>query len=241
MIPILIPIKSISKRCPNKNKLLLPSTLWWLSRVNNMFPCWILTDDINYIDIAEIKRYGLPFPVNIWAEEDFSSEQMEFTSIKKFIEWYNNLSIDNRNKYGYKLIDSFIWCPVTNPCRSVELYDNIKHYLIESDILNEYDLLTSYNIITDRSIFELEGDKDIGFKHKGIERKGCYCIDKKIADGSIYCTTKRFIDKVISSDNPNKTFWNSKIKFIYNEAPMVDIDTIREYNEYKNFYKQPYG
>ena len=94
-------------------------------------------------------------------------------------------------------------------------------------------MVTSYNTVPDRSIFEIE---DNHFKVPDTERKGSMCKEMKIADGAIYYTSVKFLDRCFSSGNMNKTFWNSNIKFVENNVPFIDIDTPNDLDKYKRYF-----
>lgn len=56
-IPILIPIKGFSKRCPDKNKKLLPFTVKFLKEANCIDNAIVISDSTELLNLA--KSYGL--------------------------------------------------------------------------------------------------------------------------------------------------------------------------------------
>ena len=210
-IPILIPIKEHSKRCPNKNKTLLPFTLNWLKSIGRINDAVVITDSDTFIDIT--KNYK----ISDYHVEKRDENQDELTSLYK---------------YAFeKGIDKFIFLPVTQPLREKDLISRMLEFG-----LSECDMVMSYGINQDRSIYEIDGEK---IKIEG-EKKGCMCQEKMAADGACYYLSKDFITKVVQSESPNKTFWGGNIKFILNNMPQLDIDNeidIKRLNNLVNILK----
>lgn len=211
-IPILIPIKTKSVRCPGKNIELLPYTLEYCKKLGYINNVVIISDSDIYEPITNrYKIYDYFIETRVPNQDNLTS-------------CYNYCKINN--------IYSYIELPVTQPVRSDDLIDNI----IETN-LDIYDMATSYVISADRSIFQIKDDLS-GFVIPDIERKGCLCGELKTADGAIYYTTKRFMKKVLESENPNYTFWNNNTRFILNKAPFVDIDTKHDMELFNKYYKK---
>ena len=201
---IFITVKEESKRCPNKNLILLPYVLNNFS--NYLKEIIVITDSI------ELKKIAEDFGVKETFLEDKRVQISEFNSI------YNYLSKNNK----FSEISEFIYLPVTQPFSSEELLNNIS-----SLDLSDYDFSTTYSIIPDRKIFLLNDDNS--FKYNSYERKGSLCGELKMIDGAIYRIKTKFLEKIISSDNINHCFWNeSKILFLENNNLFLDIDTPRD-------------
>lgn len=217
IVKILIPIKEKSERCPDKNKELIEYTLSYLNKVKKAYPETVLDTTI-ITDTIDMYKYllSLPYKVDIWIEQDRNKHGSELNSI------YNYLKL-------HPEIEKYIRLNVTNPCRELSLIQKALEVPI-----HYFDLITSFTTIQDRSIFEIKDHKS--FKIKNINRLGSACITKRIADGAIYYTTKEFTKKCVESLDPNKTFWNSRNFFIYNNAPLVDIDYPEDLERFKTFY-----
>lgn len=198
---IFITVKEKSKRCPNKNKVLLPYVLEELSSFSNIETI-VITDSLQLGEISE--KYG----VTVYPE-DKSEQISEFESIYNYLTRLN-LSLK---------IPEFILLPVTQPFRSKDLIQNII-----SCSLGDYDFATSYSEIPNRKIFLL--NDDFSYKYDSYERKGSLCSEEKMIDGYIYKIKTSFLKNVVNSDNSNNYFWNqSRIKFIENKSRFfLDID-----------------
>lgn len=211
-VPIIITIKSFSERCKNKNFELLPYTLDYLKRLGRIEDVIIISDSDKFEIIANeyhsIKEYFIEERETWWCE---------FNSLANYLS-------------KTPQIKRFIWLNVTQPCRSLDLIENA----IAED-LSAFDLVTSYCIVPNRDIFKI--NNDMTFKYEGSERKGSLCEAEMIADGALYYMSSEFLFKVVKSESPNKMFWNSRVKFIENKAPLVDIDTESELDVFKTFYK----
>ena len=129
---IFITVKGKSKRCPNKNLILLPYVLNNFS--NYLKEIIVITDSI------ELKKLAEDYGVREIFLEDERVQLSEFNSI------YNYLSKNNK----FSEIPEFIYLPVTQPFSSEELLKNIS-----SLDLSDYDFSTTYSIIPDRKIFLL--------------------------------------------------------------------------------------
>ena len=210
---VFITVKGESKRCPRKNHKLLP---YVLKQIGNFLNVVVITDSL------ELKRIAEKFNVEVFIEEK-EVQQSEFHSI------YNYMKKTHR----INEIDEFLYLPVTQPLRSNELIMNVAF----SDI-HDYDFATSYTIIPNRKIFLLNDDNT--FMYESYERKGSLCKDVKMIDGCCYKIKTSFLDKIVSSENVNHTFWNeSKIKFVENKDNMfLDIDTQNDLNKFNIFTKK---
>ena len=99
-IPILIPVKGISRRCPGKNRKLLPYTADYLLRQNLIKNAVVISDDQELGDFAS--RLGFKTNVEIRKEG-----QDELSSCRNFIK---------NSDY-----EAFILLPVTQPFREIDL------------------------------------------------------------------------------------------------------------------------
>lgn len=210
-IPILIPVKTVSVRCPNKNKILLPYTLDYVRKQGLEKNIVVIADSDEFLPI--VKDYS----INEYYVENRQDDSDEMLSINNYLK--------------DKPIHDCIWLPSTQPCRS----DNLLSDVIAYGITN-YDMVTSFVKRQNRKIFEINKDKK-NFVIKDIERKGSLCEDEFIADGAIYYITKNFIKKVCDSNNRNYYFWNSKIGFVENHSPFVDIDTKNDMDLLLKYYR----
>lgn len=208
-----ITVKGTSKRCPNKNNILLPYVLEQVSPYLNIV---VITDSLELKTIAE--KYN----VKVFIEEK-NIQISEFNSIYNFL--LKSGTISN--------IDEFVYLPVTQPFRSNELINDV----LTCDI-TDYDFATTYSIVPDRSIFILNEDNT--YKCNSYERKGSLCKGIKMIDGCIYKIKTNFLSKIVESDNINHSFWNeSKIKFIENKDGLfLDIDTTRDLGIFKSLTKK---
>lgn len=203
-IPILIPFKVNSVRCPRKNTALLPYTVNYLNEIGRLEDAVFITQE----------EFNNEYGINVFIEERQGS-WCEFDSLQNYAKGAG--------------ISEFIWLPVPQPCRDLTLIDRV----LEKGLGN-YDMVTSYIVRQERRLFEI---KDGEFIIKDHERKGCLCGEESIADGALYYMSTDFLNKVVASDNPNKAFWNSRIGFVQNHAPFVDIDTQEDLDCFLRYYK----
>ena len=205
---ILIPAKKISKRCPGKNQELLEWTIDWLDSLRHR--SILITDSLDMINIAKSKG------MSTWFSENNSGEFSCFYEYLEYIQYSE---------------DDFIYLPLTQPLREVDLIERI----LSRDI-TDYDFITSYCNLPDRRIFEVN---DLGeFVYPSLSgRKGVFCMNQKIIDGSIYRIKTNFLKNIIKEDDQNVAFWNGKKGLIENNMPFLDIDTVEDLHKFKNLLK----
>lgn len=215
-IPILIPVKGHSVRCINKNKELLPFTINYLKMINQLNNAIIITD------CEHLKKYATSFGVKTFFEVR-EKNQDELYSCYNFL--INN-SIE---------VDCFFMMPVTHPFRASNLFK----LFLEKEIKPEIDFIVSSCIYTDRKIFFLKENKNgkIEFLHKNFVRKGEYCQQHYMIDGSLYLIKVSFLENVINSKNTNETFWKGNFQIVTNEAPFLDIDTPQDLEKFNYIVK----
>lgn len=205
-IPILIPMKGISKRCPGKNKKLLPFTVKFLTDQDCKKNAIVISDSLELLNFAS--NYGLNTSLEIRKEG-----QDELVSCYNFIK-------ETKHK-------EFILLPVTQPFRDKNVIR--KCCLLYEKINNKIDFITSYTEIPNRERFYLNFQDDIPlFKNKHTVRKGESCTTIPMIDGAIYLIKTEFIQKVILSQQRNSAFWNGRFRCVKNEAPFMDVDTLRD-------------
>ena len=206
--PILIPIKGISKRCPNKNKELLHFTVKLLERSNCMSSAIVISDSTGLLDLS--KKYGLKTHLEI--RDDGQDELM---SCYNFIKTTSS--------------EAFILLPVTHPFRDIKLID--KCYDLFMNSKNEINFITSYIEVVNRERFHINfTDGNPTFKNNHKIRMGESCTIIPMIDGAIYMIKSDFIKKAALYENTNKTFWRGKFDCIKNNAPFIDIDSIEDMN-----------
>ena len=129
-IPILIPVKGISRRCPGKNRKLLPYTADYLLRQNLIKDAVVISDDKELGDFAST----LGFKINIEIRKEGGDE---LSSCFNFIK---------NSDY-----EAFILLPVTQPFREIDLIQ--KYCSLYAQVKNEIDFVTSFVEIPDRKRF----------------------------------------------------------------------------------------
>lgn len=202
-IPILIPVKGISRRCPGKNRELLPFTADYLLRQNLIKDAIIISDDKELGDFAST----LGFKINVEIRKE---GQDELSSCFNFIK--------NSDYEG------FILLPVTQPFRETGLIR--KCCSLYAEVKDELDFVTSFVEIPDRERFYLEFAGSVpAFRHKDMKRKGVLCETIPMIDGAIYLIKSAFIREVAMSEDPNRAFWTGRFRCIKNNVPFMDIDT----------------
>lgn len=206
--PILIPMKGISRRCPEKNRKLLPFTVHFLTAQNCMNNAIVISDSPDLLESAE--KFGLKTCLEVRKEG-----QDELISCYNFIKDYD--------------CKSFILLPVTQPFREKNLIH--KCHTLYEETINEIDFITSFTEIPNRERFYLNFQDDVpSFKNSYTHRIGEACSSIPMIDGAIYMIKTAFIKKVATSQNTNSTFWQGRFRCIKNEAPFMDIDTIQDMN-----------
>lgn len=206
-VPIFIPVKSFSKRCPYKNETLLPHTLEYIKKLGRIEDVVIIADSEYFKYQANV--YGVKYHV-----QKIQEGRNEFSDIQSYL----NTRPD---------ITEFLWLPVTQPCRDFQLIDNVLK-------CNPTALVTSYITRADRSIYKL--DDNMQFEIQDTQRKGSMCKEERVADGAIYYLSVEFFNKVMQSDDKNYTFWNSGTQFVENHSPLVDVDTVTDLLQYIKYY-----
>lgn len=218
-IPIIVPVKSISLRCPNKNYHLLPHTLNYL-RAEGRENVWVISDTDELLKIARDYNFKTFLEVR-------SENQDELTSCWSFLE--------NNN------FKNFILCPVTHPFKSKGLITKMEKLMVEySDAI---DFITTSNIMPDREQYFIEPKSAIEYKFKRElkNRKGEFSKRSEIIiDGSMYLIKRSFLEHVVSSEDTNSTFWGGRFSCVENQAPFLDIDTLEDLERFKFICSQPH-
>jgi len=165
-IPILICVKGISKRCPNKNRLLLPFAFKWLSKYGLVDNVVIISND------NEMLSYCLKIGFSKVFYDD--NDCNELVSCLNYIK-----TIDN---------ELFFLFPITQPFKDISLFDKFIDIIYHND---DVDFVTSKIIIKERNIFYVN-DSD-NFIIESDERKGSLCSNRYMLDGSLYLIRKSFL------------------------------------------------
>lgn len=202
---ILIPAKGHSVRCPGKNIKLLEWTSNYLGKNSNR--AMVITDSNDIIE--ESKKFNLHFFKSSITTDELSA------------------MLDYLEKNNYQR-DYFIYLPLTQPLREIELID------ILDNIETKKDFIVSKNKYINRDIFTIN---DNSFITQSLERKGCLCTRDNCIDGAIYKISVEFLKKVNSSNNVNHDFWNGDFETITNNMPFLDIDEIEDLNSFNNLLK----
>ena len=206
-----IAVKEHSLRCPKKNHVLLP---YVLTQVKSYLDVLVI------VDSEELANICKDYNVSYYMETD-TEKLSEFNAI------YNYLTNNGR----LNTEEEFIILPATQPFRNKETILNV----IDA-CLGDYDVVTTYTEVSNRSIFMLKEDNT--FKVDSYNRKGCMCPSEKMADGSIYKMTNKFLKKVVESEDSNHEFWGSKIKFVKNASPIfLDVDNPTDLEIFKMIVK----
>lgn len=209
-IPILIPVKGVSTRCPNKNSKLLPYTVKFLLDQNCIRNAVVISDDSQLISLAQEYDLATYFEVR-------ENDQDELTSCYKYLQNTQH--------------EAFILLPVTQPFRDKNLIR--KCCLLYQKTINEVDFITSFTEIPNRERFYLNFQDNIPFfKNNHTHRKGEACATISMIDGAIYMIKVEFIRKVASSQNTNNTFWNGRFRCVKNNVPFMDIDTLYDMSKF---------
>lgn len=221
MIPILITVKTLSQRCPGKNIALLGRTLQYIQDNAPEYEARIITDSDAFKETAS----EFNVVTDYWIEEGPLISNLH--SECKYLNLPKNADIEH-----------YIDMPVPQPCRDETLVSRaVRRFTEECKTVTDPEnvLITSFTTTADRECFEITKS---GFKIKDTRRTGSMCGTKAVADGAIYVTSKAFLNKCILSQDTNYAFWNeSKISFVRNYAPLVDIDTVEELELFKKYFK----
>jgi CMP-N-acetylneuraminic acid synthetase len=211
-IPVIIPVKSISVRCPYKNQILLPYTLNYL-QAEGRDNVWVISDSNELLEIAKDYNFGSYLEVR-------SEKQDELTSCWSFLQ-----------KNNFK---NFILCPVTHPFKSNGLMVEMEKLM--GQYYDDIDFITTSNILPDREQYFIESKNEIEYKFKKElkNRKGELCKPSEtIIDGSMYLIKRSFLEDVVSSADTNATFWGGRFSCVKNQAPFLDIDTPEDLERFK--------
>lgn len=213
---ILIPVKGVSRRCPDKNKKLLPFAANYLKRQEVIKHATVISDSIELLDFAK----SLGFDT---FKESRQEGQDELVSCYNFIK--------------DKGCEEFFLFPVTQPFRGEELLNQC--YSIYLEQKDNIDFVTSYTDVANRERFYLDFNEDgiPVFKNNSINRKGELCRDISMVDGALFLIKSAFIEKVALSENSNATFWSGTFACVKNDVPFMDIDTILDMKKF-NFMKR---
>ena len=172
------------------------------------------------VDSEELAKICIKFNVPYYMETD-NEKLSEFNAIYNYLEHEEKLNTE----------DEFIILPVTQPFRSKETILNVVNTRLDN-----CNVVTTYIEVSNRSIFMLKEDNT--FKVDSYNRKGCMCPSEKMADGSIYKMTNKFLKKVVESEDSNHDFWGSKIKFVKNASPIfLDVDNPTDLEIFKMIVK----
>ena len=211
-IPIFICIKGVSKRCPGKNKMLLPYAYSYLTKIGEINNVIIISEDNELLQYAQ----SLGF-LNIY-KEDYIENGDELLSI-------SNYFINNHICYSY-----FFLFPICQPYKNLDLINKFKKNI---DKLDSYDFITSKTFIEDRSIFYIDDHNNFINKSNNLnERKGSLCKTYYMIDGSLYLFKYSFFEKIMNTINKNSALWNSNFYTIENNSIFLDIDYKNDLNKF---------
>jgi pseudaminic acid cytidylyltransferase len=214
-IPILIPVKQQSVRCPGKNYDLLPFTARFIYNAGLEEYAIVITDS------RELSQFASKLGLKTYLEVRHQTQD-ELTSCKNYIE--------------QNTIEYFFLCPVTQPLRDTGLFELFMTKFKHRD--KAWDFMTTITKIQDRSIFHLkQQDNRFVFEEESRNRKGNLCNQKYMIDGALYLIKSDFLKTVLGSPDPNHSFWNGDFLCIENEAPFLDIDTKEDMSRFKFFEK----
>ncbi|MBL1408200.1 glycosyltransferase family protein [Sphingobacterium faecale] len=215
MIPVLIPIKEISERCPQKNEYLLKYTLEYLEKTNRLNATWVISDSEKLLSLAQ-KRGAKVF------KETVVIGQNEKHACWKFLQ----------NSFFERI---FI-CPVTQPFRDFSLLKKTED-LYDREKVN-IDFVTSVTLVPDREQFYVNIDKsECSFKLTKENRLGATCMNTYMIDGALYLINSNFLEECVNSEHCTNHFWNGRFAGAINNAPFIDIDTEDDLNKFKYLEK----
>ena len=211
-IPIIVPVKSISVRCPYKNYFLLPHTLNYL-RAEGRKNVWVVSDSEDLLKIA------VDYGVRTFLETR-SEGQDELISCWSFLQ---------NNKF-----ERFILCPVTHPFKSNGLVDEMENLMCKNN--ETLDFIATSNTIPDREQYFIEQNEEAEYRFKKTlnNRKGKLSKPSEtIIDGSMYLIKRAFLNEVVLSEDTNAAFWNGRFSCVKNNAPFLDIDSPEDLEKFK--------
>ena len=166
IIPLIIPVKGKSVRCPHKNIILLPYVLGAL-------PAMLLQDTYVVSDDSTIENIARHYGVQVFKENREDGDN-DITAVKKVAmatgsEWV-------------------VFWPATTPFKSPSLYNTMINM---TD--NNTDIIFSTRKVSDRSIYYTDnGDWLI----PDVERKGSNCPERIMADGAAYVIRSNWLTQV---------------------------------------------
>ena len=199
-IPIIIPFKETSSRCPNKNFTLFPYAIQWLERQNiSKSGIYVVSKSNRVENIAQ--QYKVNFVYEIECKNP--NNIIAAATVAKQLD-----------------VNAYIELPLTQPVKNANLIKDVVDALQSSDC----DFVTTYQTVTDRSLFYL--DDNLKFLNESKNRKGCMCKEMKMLDGAIYGIKLSFAEKIIDAEDINAAFWAGNFKAIKNNVDFfIDIDT----------------
>ncbi|RQO73763.1 hypothetical protein DBR40_13215 [Pedobacter sp. KBW01] len=216
-IPVLVPVKGKSVRCPNKNETLLPFTLNYLKR-EGFENVYVISDSKELLGIAKDYKFNAFFEQ--WKEGGD--------------ELHSSWSLMQDLNY-----ESFVLSSVTHPFKSYRLISQMIGLMELS--ANVPDFIATSNTFPDRKQYFLEKKQgnEYRFKFNFKNRKGSLSDSpEEMIDGAIYLIKKAFLEKVVKSNDSNLTFWSGNFSCIPNSAPFFDIDTIEDLKRFLSFISQ---
>ena len=216
-IPILIPIKEHSERCPHKNRYLLPFTAKYLEQQNRLSSAWVISDSPELLDLASSLN------INTFLETPVPG-QNERTACWKFLQTHYS--------------PEFFLCPVTQPFRSKDLLEEMELSYLDR---NDADFITAMTITPDRQQFYVEpADRHYLFEFHSECRMGATCRNVYMVDGSLYLIRTSFLERIVHLKDSTSAFWNARFSCIINKAPFMDIDTeddLYKFNFLENYFQ----
>lgn len=213
--PILIPVKHYSLRCPGKNKTLLPYITEFLRKENRLQDAVVISDSLPMLDEAR----SLSLKTHFETREEWQDE---------LVSCWNYMNSIN--------CERFFLCPVTQPFKSAALFEKMENELAGNKLQTDF-ICTATNV-PNREIFYLQ-DKETDFwkfQQTASNRKGALCPEQLMIDGALYLIRTSFLEKVISSADPNASWWGGNFKCVVNDAPFMDIDTPQDMQKF-NFLR----
>lgn len=165
-VPIIIPVKGKSVRCPNKNAILLPYVLSTLP-TTLLQNTYVVTDDKTMEGIA--CYYGAQI-----FKENREEKDSDITAVKKAAEHIGS--------------EWVVFWTVTTPFKSPLLY-----FSMIEEIDDNTDIIFTTRKVSDRSIYYVNnGDWLVS----DVERKGVNCPERIMADGAAYAIRSNWLSGV---------------------------------------------